>query len=162
MGKWKQFAAQLVKRPLFQKGMIAGIHLIVPKKRISASLVVFDDQDRVLLLKHVFHPYIPWGLPGGWLSRNESPEACARRELREETGLTAVIGPPIKTKYEQDGPSHIEISYLGWVESGIMQLSNEILEARWVELDKLPKLFPFAQEAIEKGYKLNQLLGRND
>ena len=91
MSNWKQVAAQWVKRPFLQRLMILAVHLIVPKQRIGVGLVVFDEQDRVLLLKHVFHPKTPWGLPGGWLGRDESPEQCALRELMEETGLTAVF-----------------------------------------------------------------------
>lgn len=158
MSNWKQVAAQWVKRPFLQRLMILAVHLIVPKQRIGVGLVVFDEEDRVLLLKHVFHPKTPWGLPGGWLGRDESPEQCALRELREETGLTAVIGPPIQTTYENNGPNHIGISYLGWVNGGNLKLNNEILEAKWVEMDNLPKMFSFTHHAIEKGYQLHQLL----
>lgn len=134
------------------------VHLIVPKQRIGVGLVVFNEDDQVLLLKHVYHPNAPWGLPGGWLARHESPEQCALRELREETGLTAVIGPPIQTSYESNGPHHIGISYLGWDNGGTLQLSHEILEAQWVAMDTLPQMFPFTHHAIEKGYQLHQLL----
>ena len=42
-------------------------------------------QGQVLLVEHVFHPYAPWGLPGGWIDRNESPSQTAViRELQEE------------------------------------------------------------------------------
>lgn len=162
MSRWKRSIARLVKRPFIQRLMILVIHCIVPKKRIGVALVVFDKNGRVLLLKHVFHPQTPWGLPGGWLGRNESPQACALRELREETGLSALIGPPIQTTYGNNGPSHIGIIYLGWLDGGTMRLSNEILEAEWVHLDNLPQnLFLTTKEAIEKGHVLNQMLKNN-
>jgi len=33
-----------------------------------------------------------WALPGGWLEPGESFDACAKRELEEETGITQVTG----------------------------------------------------------------------
>lgn len=159
MSRWKNWLAQLVKRPFFNRLMQIGIQLIVPKQRIGVGLVVFNQFDQVLLLKHVFHPHSPWGVPGGWLERGESPAAGAQRELWEETGLTAVIGPPILTTYEKT-PAHIGISYLGWLQNGTLTLSSEILEAQWVDIDYLPHdLFPFTRQAIVQGYQLHQQLG---
>ena len=51
------------------------------------SVVLRDDQGRVLLQRR--GDFDIWGLPGGSLEMGETLEACARRELREETGLSA-------------------------------------------------------------------------
>ena len=45
---------------------------------------------RVLLLRNHRGE---WELPGGRLDRRESPEEALMREIREETGLTAKVGP---------------------------------------------------------------------
>jgi ADP-ribose pyrophosphatase len=50
-----------------------------------------DDDPRVLLLRQFRHAadgYI-WEIPAGRLDAGEAPEACARRELQEETGMRA-------------------------------------------------------------------------
>src|SRR5437868_13340327 len=62
--------------------------------------VVFDEQGRVLLVEHVFHPYLPWGLPGGWVDRGESPAETVQRELREELELTVEVGPILMVETE--------------------------------------------------------------
>ncbi len=146
---WKQRLAKLVQfRPVRQL-MVWAILLLVPKQRMGVEVVLFNDQHQVLLLNHVFHPEIPWGIPGGWLDKNEDPATGALRELREETGLTAVLGPIVLLRQE-NYPPHIGIAYLALEQKGSFNLSSEIIEAAWVNLDELPKLQPFTQEAIEK------------
>lgn len=102
------------------------------------------------MLRHVFHPHTPWGLPGGWLARDESPAECAHRELWEETGLTANLGPVIHLSREPK-PPHLGIVFLAKIVPGQVKLSTEILEATWFESDSLPSpLLPFVEEAIVK------------
>ena len=57
----------------------------------ASAIVAIDAQDEVALihqLRHAAGGYI-WEIPAGTLAPGEAPEACARRELREETGLAA-------------------------------------------------------------------------
>lgn len=129
--------------------MIWAIYLVVPRQRVGVAVAAVDDDGRVLLLRHVFHPAAPWGLPGGWLSRNENPADGARRELEEETGLTAELGPVIYVKYEPH-PPHLEIAYLARLQPGRIHLSMEIIEAAWFAGDNLPApLLPSTKRIIE-------------
>ncbi len=145
-----------MQQPMLHRLMVLGINLLVPRQRIGASLVAFDEHDRVLMLRHVFHPFAPWGLPGGWLKRSEDPAAGVLRELREETGLTAVLGPVVCVAHEPS-PVHVGIAYLGRVQPSSMTLSLEIIEAAWFEMDALPSpLLPFVQSAIHAGLSLNR------
>ena len=145
---WKQTIARLVRLPGVNFLMQMAIRLTVPRQRLGACLVVFDDQQRILLLRHVFHPHLPWGLPGGWLGRHEDPAVGALRELREETGLTAVLGPVLQITHDSS-PPHLTVAFLAALQPGEMTLSAEILEARWFALDCLPELYPFMTSAIE-------------
>src|SRR4030095_1552086 len=54
---------------------------------VTTAVAIFDDEGRVLLLEHVFRPDSGWGLPGGFMSVGEQPEAGLRREIREEIGI---------------------------------------------------------------------------
>lgn len=145
---WKERIARLVKRPLLHWLMVRAILLTVPKRRLGVSLVPLNANGQVLLLRHVFHPKTPWGLPGGWLGRGEAPAAGVLREFREETGLTAVLGPVIHVEHSTN-PDHIGIAYLGYVQPGPITLSGEILAANWYTVDLLPPLLPFARQAVE-------------
>ena len=54
----------------------------------ATCLVVDDPQERVLLVRRSIAPKRGcWCLPGGFMELGETPEAAARRELSEETGL---------------------------------------------------------------------------
>jgi ADP-ribose pyrophosphatase YjhB (NUDIX family) len=54
---------------------------------VTTAVAIFDDEGSVLLLEHVFRPDSGWGLPGGFLTSGEQPEAGVRREIREEVGI---------------------------------------------------------------------------
>lgn len=47
--------------------------------------VIALSGDKVLLVKNRYDKY--WYLPGGGIKKNESPEQCAQREIKEECGV---------------------------------------------------------------------------
>jgi 8-oxo-dGTP diphosphatase len=61
--------------------------------RVTAGILVEDGQ--VLLSRRPPGDRLAGfrGLPGGKLEVGESPEACLARELAEECGIEATIGP---------------------------------------------------------------------
>lgn len=141
--------ARLMYLPGMAWAMRLGVKIIVPRHRIGVALVALDEENRIFLLRHVFHPAAPWGLPAGWLERKESPADGILRELREETGLTAVLGQPLSIDYS-DTANHIGIVYTGQIQSGKLQLSAEILDARWFPVDQIPDdILPFTRDIIE-------------
>ncbi len=52
---------------------------------LGTRVLITDDQDRVLLIRHTYVP--GWYLPGGGVDVGETIEQAARREVLEETGL---------------------------------------------------------------------------
>ena len=61
-----------------------------PSRPFIAALAVVRRGERVLLARRSMGPGIgKWGFPGGMQELGETVEACAQRELLEETGIAA-------------------------------------------------------------------------
>ncbi|MFF1405934.1 NUDIX domain-containing protein [Streptomyces sp. NPDC058294] len=52
---------------------------------LAAGVLLFDDQDRVLLVDPTYKP--GWEFPGGVVERGEAPARAGMREVAEETGI---------------------------------------------------------------------------
>lgn len=68
-----------------------------PRHRPAARAVILEPGGRVLLIWHLTEDGFGWwATPGGGVDPGEAPEAAARREAVEETGLTEFeVGPPV-------------------------------------------------------------------
>jgi len=79
----------LVKKIRLPNDYLATFEMI---KHPGAALVIpFLSKDRIIMLRQlrpVINSYI-YELPAGTLDNGESPLACARREIIEETGFSA-------------------------------------------------------------------------
>lgn len=144
----KETIAWIVRHPLVYKLLRLSLRAVAPRHRCGVGIVAFDADERILLLRHVFHPKAPWGLPGGIMERRESPEACARRELWEETGLEVELGPVVLA-YREPNLDHIGLVYAARILPGPIRLSSEIIEARWYHPADMPTpLRPYDRKGI--------------
>jgi len=139
-------------------------------RRRAARVVLLNDRGELLLLRahdpadRAKTPW--WEIPGGGIDPGESSEAGARRELREETGIDARIGPVIWRQHNvfDFGGLHFdqqEYIHIAWCEGSpaFAPTHLEWLEAqafeghRWWTLDELlasdePVLPPRLREFI--------------
>lgn len=110
---------------------------------IAAGGYIQNEQQEVLLIfRRGF-----WDMPKGKLDAGESLEACAIREIQEETGLTATIQKPLITTYHtyEQGSHHIlKESHWFYMEAKkdqqlIAQTEEDITEIQWVNKPDLVK-----------------------
>ena len=108
---------------------------------LGSRVAVFDDDNRVLLVRH---SYINgWYFPGGGVDPGETLEEAAGRELIEETDCRP-IGPLIfKGIYFNSNASRRDhvgfFECRNWEKAGVTIIPNaEIREVRFFALDDLP------------------------
>jgi len=104
---------------------------------VTAGAMIFDEQGRILLLDHVFRPDGGWGIPGGFLSKGEQPEAALRRELREEIGIE-VSDVEMLFARTLSRPRQIEIYFRAKAIGCPEPCSFEIKNAGWFSIQDLP------------------------
>ena len=80
--KAKVILASMIFR---QKVLNRWAHKRLPTKRLAACVLLFDDEDRLLVVETTYRK--EWLLPGGVVERDESPWDGARREVKEEIGI---------------------------------------------------------------------------
>jgi 8-oxo-dGTP pyrophosphatase MutT (NUDIX family) len=125
-----------------------------PRFSIGVVGVVFNAHREVLLAEHVYHPAIPWGLPGGGIDYRENPADAIAREFREELGMNITVQHPVYVEYTYW--QHIDIAFLCQQASPITHLCNELTDARWFKADSLPRLTRFQFRALQRAYDLTE------
>ena len=99
-----------------------------------------DGEDPQLLLirqyRYAAEDFL-WEIPAGRLDPGESPEACAHRELREETGCTAARVELLTTIYTTPGFTDERIHL--FMAMGLQTDGSAAREAdEFIELERLP------------------------
>ncbi|NJL93056.1 MAG: NUDIX hydrolase [Anaerolineae bacterium] len=129
----------------------------VPRYTAGALGVLQDSDGRLLLVEHVVHFGKAWGMPGGWLDRNEDPAECVRREFYEETRLRVRVLEPLLVCKGQAFAQHLDFAYRVELDGPgePVQLSRELLSYGWFALNALPPLRQFpdlvVQELMKRG-----------
>ena len=108
-----------------------------PQARFSICLVE-DELGRLLFLKRapdrVIGPDL-WGFPAGHIEAGETPEGCARRELREEIGLRHELAELARLGPRRDslfgGIYEVHLFHYRWL-GGEVEINHEHTAHRWI------------------------------
>ena len=136
-----------------------------PRPAVTADCVIFcNDSDgvSVLLIERANEPFKGcWAFPGGFMEMDEDAEDCAKRELKEETGMEVrslvYLGTFSEVNRDPRGRT-ITIAYYAVVEKSDVIGADDASQARWFPIDSIPplafdhdKILRMALEEIKKG-----------
>jgi 8-oxo-dGTP diphosphatase len=120
-----------------------------PHPALTTDIAVFTLREGrlcILLIERAEDPHAgAWALPGGFLRMDETLDACARRELLEETGVEASVLFPFANYSEPDRDPRervISAAYLALMPFDRMspRADSDATAFRWADLDDLPPL----------------------
>lgn len=107
---------------------------------VAAALIVREGQvligqrrpDQVMALK--------WEFPGGKIEPGETPQQALARELHEELGIQAVVGPAVtRVRHNYRHGGAVDLQFFA-VREFTGEIQNQIFnEVRWVKLGDLPE-----------------------
>lgn len=145
----QKFLLQVWRRvPVWVRRWI--VRLFAPSFTVGAACAIEREDGALLLVRVVYRN--GWGLPGGLVNRREDIGACARREVREETGLGIdLVGEPAVVVDAR--PQRIDIVYRARPADGadadsVEPRSPEVSDVRWFPAGALPELQPEAVSAL--------------
>lgn len=106
-------------------------------KEVTAAVIEKDGRILIARRKEGMQCGGKWEFPGGKVEPGETPEACLRRELREEFGIEAGIDGFIAASEFDYGTIHIRLlAYRAHYCSGEFSLTDHA-EVKWVARSEL-------------------------
>jgi len=106
-----------------------------------------------------------WTMPGGKFEYGESFEEGAKRELKEETGMTLEKVKLICVNNDKTGTAHfVTVGMFSKYFSGEPKVMepDEITEWKWFSLDDLPSPLYFPSKRVLENYQRNKFYIKRD
>jgi 8-oxo-dGTP diphosphatase len=127
---------------------------------VAAALIVRGGEILIGQLRPGQPMALQWEFPGGKIESGESPELALARELEEELGIQAAIGPlvaRVRHNYRHGGA--VDLQFFA-VHEFAGEIVNHIFnELRWVRLEELPSYdFLAADRALIRDLAAGKLL----
>lgn len=91
-----------------------------------------------------------WTFPKGKREAGETDEACALREVEEETGLQCALGDELPTVSHRTSKGRLKVvRYWMMVPiGGVAEPRNEVDAVQWVSLDQAPSLLTYERDRV--------------
>ena len=127
--------------------------------KVGVGTMIFKDNKLLFGLRSNSHGKGSWCFPGGHLEFGETPEECAIRETREETGLIiskVKQGPWFNSFFSENDSQYITLFMIGQYEGGEPENKeeNKFKSWNWFPYHEPPSpLFLPIQTLLMNGYQ---------
>ncbi|TAJ14555.1 NUDIX hydrolase [Marinilabiliaceae bacterium JC017] len=120
-----------------------------PRPALTTDCVIFGFDGveiKILLIERGTDPFKgKWALPGGFVNMDEDTEACARRELFEETGIKDLFIEQLYTFSDVNRDPRgrvVSVSYYALVKIADyeIQAGDDASKAKWFSMSDVPSL----------------------
>jgi len=137
-----------------------------PKHPLVGVGGVVIHRNRVLLIRRGTEPRKgEWSIPGGLVELGEEMAAGVRRELKEETGLevepleVVAAFDRIMRKRRRVRYHYVIVDYVCRLMGGRLQPSSDVVDARWVRREDLPKyhLTEMAKKVVLQSFEFFEM-----
>lgn len=130
-----------------------------PRPALTADSVILapdaEGEYWVLLVRRGNDPFKGmWALPGGFMDMDETLEQCARRELKEETGVDVPV------RFEELGSFStvdrdprgrtVTVAFLAVIPMAEARGGDDAADAQWFPLNALPPLAFDHEEIMQR------------
>jgi 8-oxo-dGTP diphosphatase len=120
-----------------------------PEVRAAGGVLVRSGPDGPEVAVIHRPKYGDWSLPKGKLDDGEDYEQAALREVEEETGMRAELGPELSPISYRDrkGRTKLVRYWLMRVVEGEFRPGQEVDQLRWLDPDSAQELLSYAHDA---------------
>lgn len=124
---------------------------------VTADIVIYTLREKrlhVLLIRRKAWPFEgTWAIPGGFVRPDETLDQAAKRELREETGVSGVVLEQLRAFGDPGRDPRtrvITVAYTALIPSDrvVLRADTDAADARWFAVDDLPRPLAFDHDEI--------------
>ena len=133
-----------------------------PRPAVTADMIVLTDESepKILLIRRGDEPFKGcWASPGGFMDMDETTEQCARRELKEETGLEVgeIIQVGAYSQVDRDPRGRtVTVAYVTYVPQPFPVTGlDDAAQAKWWPVNALPPLAFDHAQILQDALKLS-------